>query len=124
MNTSRSLISSLIASALFAVSLAATGIAAAQAPAAGKDPLATPRIDKMQANQQARIDKGVAAGKISPTDQTRLQAQQNQIAANKAAAKADGVVTKPERKALRAQQKQASRDIKHSKHTRRAPRTN
>jgi uncharacterized iron-regulated membrane protein len=124
MNTSRSLIASLIAAAVLATGLAVSGIAAAQAPAAGKDPLATPRIDKSQANQQARIDKGVAAGKISPTDQTRLQAQQNQIAANKAAAKADGVVTKAERKALREQQKQASRDIKHSKHTRRTPRTN
>jgi uncharacterized membrane protein YebE (DUF533 family) len=112
MNTSRSLISSFIAAAVLA-----SGMAAAQAPTAGKDSLATPRIDQRQMNQQARIDKGVAAGKITPTDQARLQAQQNQITANKAAAKADGVVTKAERKALNAQQKQASKDIKRRKHT-------
>jgi hypothetical protein len=105
-----------IAACLIALGAFSANIAAAQA----KDPAATPRIDQRQANQQARINKGVASGKITPAEQARLQAQQNQIAANKATAKADGVVTKQERKALKRQQNEASRAIARKKQNARA----
>jgi hypothetical protein len=111
----RTTFKTLVLTSAIGVAMFATGYAGAQT--AVKDPTATPRIDQRQAKQQARIDKGVASGKISPAEQARLQAQQNQIAANKAAAKADGVVTQQERKALRKQQNQASRAIAHKKHT-------
>ncbi len=113
----RTTLSTLVLATLLGTSVLATGYAAAQT--AVKDPLATPRIDQRQAKQQARINQGVASGNITPAQQTGLQAQQNQIAANKAAAKADGVVTHQERKALHKQQNQASRAIAHAKH--RAP---
>lgn len=100
-----------IAVLVFIASALSANIAAAQV----KDPAATPRIDKRQANQQARINKGVASGKITPAEQARLQGQQNQIAANKAAAKADGVVTKQERKTLTRQQNEANRAIARKK---------
>jgi hypothetical protein len=109
-NTSSTLV---LASAICAAILTSSY---AIAQTAVKDPTATPRIDQRQVKQQARIDKGVASGKIAPAEQATLQAQQNQIVANKAAAKADGVVTRQERKALRKQQNQASRAIAHKKH--------
>jgi hypothetical protein len=98
-----------------AVSTVVTGYATAQT--AVKDPTATPRIDQRQVRQQARIQQGVANGKIAPDEQARLQAQQNQIARNKAAAKADGVVSPQERKALKREQNQASRNIARKKHS-------
>ncbi len=110
----RNTFSTLVLSMLVGAGLLATGYAAAQT--AVKDPLATPRIDQRQVKQQARINKGVASGKITSAEQARLQGQQNQIATNKAVAKADGVVTKQERKALTRQQNQASRAIARKKH--------
>jgi hypothetical protein len=114
----RTTLNTVLLSIAVGVGMLASGHAAAQA--AGKDPLATPRIDQRQAKQQARINQGVASGKITPTEQARLQGQQNQIAANKATAKADGVVTQQERKSLKNQQNQANRAIARKKHNARA----
>jgi ABC-type sugar transport system substrate-binding protein len=101
----RTTLSTVLLSIAVGVGMLASGHAAAQA--AGKDPLATPRIDQRQAKQQARINQGVASGKITPT-------------ANKATAKADGVVTQQERKSLKNQQNQANRAIARKKHNARA----
>jgi uncharacterized membrane protein YebE (DUF533 family) len=92
----------------------ATGYASAQT--AVKDPVATPRIDHRQAHQQARINEGVVSGKITPAEQATLQTEQNKIAATKAAAKADGVVTHEERRALRQAQKHEGRKIARHSH--------
>jgi hypothetical protein len=114
----RTTLSTLLLSLTIGLGMLASGYAAAQAQ--GKDPLATPRIDQRQAKQQARINQGVASGKVTPTEQAHLQGQQNQIAANKSAAKADGVVTQQERKSLKKQQNQANRAIARKKHNARA----
>jgi hypothetical protein len=78
----------------------------------------TPRIDQRQANQQARIDQGVATGAVTPVEQAKLQAQQGKIASDKAVAKADGKVTRAERRKLTREQNRASRNIAHKKHNR------
>lgn len=103
-------LSSLVLTLLIGV----TGYAGAQT--AVKDPAATPRIDQRQANQQARINEGVASGQVTAKEQARLQGQQNHIAGDKAAAKADGVVTKHERRHLKREQNRADRNIHRKKH--------
>lgn len=95
--------------------LIASGYAAAQAPAGARDPAATKGIDKAQARQQARIDQGVASGKITPAEKANLQQGQANIANAKAAAKADGKVTKDERKQLKQMQRDESRKIESDK---------
>lgn len=99
--------------ATFVLGWAASALA--QAPV---DPAATPKVDARQARQQARINQGVASGELTPKEAGRMQAKQDQIAGQKAAAKADGVVTKDERRALHASQNDASRRIKKQKHDR------
>ena len=45
---------------------------------------ATPRIDQREANQQARIDAGVARGQLSRREARRLEREQAQIRAAEA----------------------------------------
>ncbi|MEY2952823.1 MAG: hypothetical protein RLZZ401_910 [Pseudomonadota bacterium] len=87
----------------------------AQAPANAN---ATPGIDTRQANQQARIDQGVASGQLTAKEAARLEQRQAKIAADEAAAKADGKVTRQERKELTREQNRASGAIHHQKHDR------
>lgn len=68
---------------------------------------ATPNLDKREAKQQARIDQGVASGRLTPKEAARLEKREAKLAANEQAAKADGVVTRKERRRL---QRQANRD--------------
>ena len=106
-------IQTLIASAV----LVLAGNAFAQAPAP-KDPLATPRIDQRQVNQQKRIDQGVASGQLNAKETRRLDTREAKIAANEAKAKSDGKVTKAERRHLRLQEDRASKAIYRQKHDR------
>ena len=62
----------------------------------------TPRIDQREANQQARIDAGVASGQLNARETNRLDKQQARIARAEANAKADGTVTAKERRHLTA----------------------
>lgn len=73
-------------------------------------------IDQHQKNQEKRIVKGVRKGSISTNEADRLLREQDSIKAERRAARADGVVTKQERKNIKAHQKQANRDIKSAKH--------
>ena len=100
--------------------LAVTGAAFAQTPAPTitPDPTATPRIDKRQVNQQKRIDQGVASGQLTPKETARLQKREGKIAADEAAAKSDGKVTKAERAKLTREENHASRAIHRQKHDR------
>jgi hypothetical protein len=100
------------------LTLAFAGTVLAQAPAAPapKDPTATPRIDQRQVNQQKRIDQGVASGQLTPKETARLEKREGKIAADEAAAKADGKVTKAERRKLRHEENRASQAIKRQKH--------
>ncbi len=105
------------------IALTVGSAAFAQAPAvpvAPKDPLATPKIDQRQANQEKRIDQGIASGALTKKEATRLDKRETKIQADKLAAKADGKVTKAERRKLTREQNRASASIKHQKHDRQA----
>jgi hypothetical protein len=77
---------------------------------------ATPRVDQRQANQQARIDAGVASGQLTARETNRLDKQQARIAAVESKDKADGTVTSKERQQLHRMQDRASKNIYAQKH--------
>ena len=77
---------------------------------------ATPRVDAREANQQARIDAGVASGQLNARETNRLDKQQARVAGAEANAKSDGVVTPKERKHLAHMQNRASKNIRAQKH--------
>ena len=104
-----------------ALALTVGASAFAQAPAAPvvpKDPTATPKIDQRQVEQQKRLDQGVASGALTPKEATGLQKRETKIQADKMAAKADGKVTKAERRKLEREQNKASKAIYRQKHDR------
>ena len=95
--------------------LAGTTLALASAGAfAQGSPM--PRVEQREANQQARIEQGVASGQLTPRETQHLEKQQAHVAKAESKAESDGVVTKPERKKLHRMQDRASRDIYHQKH--------
>jgi hypothetical protein len=108
----------MIRSLIAAVALATGAAAFAQttAPVAPKDPLATPKIDQRQANQEKRIDQGVASGQLTEREQQRLTKREDRIAKVEARAKEDGKVTGAERKRLLKMEGHESRDIRREKH--------
>ena len=79
---------------------------------------ATPGVDARQERQQQRIDQGVASGELNQREANRLERQQGRIQGMEEKAKADGVVTKQERRAIRSAQNHASRNISREKHDR------
>ncbi len=101
------------ATAFATLALAGLG-GAAQAQTAG--PAATPRVDQRQAQQERRIDQGVASGQLTRREAGRLEAQQARINRAEGRAKADGKVTAGERRHLTRMQNRASRHIKREKH--------
>ena len=74
------------------------------------------RVDQREANQQARIDAGVASGQLSRREARRLEREQAQIRAAEWQAKSDGVVTPRERRQLERMQEQASANIRAARH--------
>lgn len=76
----------------------------------------TPGIDQRQANQEKRIDQGIASGQLNQREANRLDRQQDRIDRMENKAKADGVVTKGERARIGAAQNRASRHIARGKH--------
>jgi hypothetical protein len=76
----------------------------------------TPRVDKREARQEARIQQGVASGQLTPKETYRLEKEQAAINKAEAKAKADGTVTPHERKRLAKMQNKASKDIYKQKH--------
>ena len=102
---------------LFAVSamtLLMTGMAYAEAE--------TPVIDQRQANQERRIDQGIASGQLNEREANRLNKQQGHINKMEDRAKSDGVMTKKERARIGAAQNRASRHIVREKHDRQGKR--
>jgi hypothetical protein len=85
-------------------------------PAGPKDPLATPRIDQRQANQEKRMEQGAASGQLTEREQRRLKLREERIANVEARAKADGNVTGKERKQLVRMEDRESKDIHREKH--------
>jgi hypothetical protein len=100
----------LIAAAVLALGSATVFAQAASAPAA------TPRVDQRQANQEKRIDQGIASGALNKRETVRLEKEQAHINRAENRAKADGTVTKAERARLHKMQNHASKDIHHQKH--------
>ncbi|ULA66151.1 MAG: hypothetical protein LZF62_50136 [Nitrospira sp.] len=78
----------------------------------------TPKIDQRQANQERRIDQGIASGQLNEREATRLNNQQEHINKMEDKAKSDGVVTKKERARLKHAQDRTSRHIARQKHDR------
>ena len=95
------------------VAAAVLALSAFAASAAGTD---TPRIDKRQANQEQRIDQGIASGELTKPEARRLTRQENRINKAEDKAKADGVVTAQEKKSLTKAQNKTSRHIYRQKH--------
>lgn len=79
----------------------------------------TPGIDARQANQQARINKGVASGQLTNREAANLQRGQARIQRMENRAAADGVVTRGERARINHAQNVESRKIFNKKHNRR-----
>jgi hypothetical protein len=83
---------------------------------AASAPAATPRIDQRQANQEKRIDQGIATGELTKHETKRVEKEQAVINKAEDKAKADGKVTKKERAHLTRMQNKASKDIYRQKH--------
>jgi hypothetical protein len=104
----------LLAAAVWST-LAATAFAQSASAPAGAN---TPGIDKRQANQEKRIDQGIASGSLTKREAHRLERQQSAINRAEDKAKADGTVTTQERRRLHHAQDHASKSIHRQKHDR------
>ena len=78
----------------------------------------TPRVDQRQANQEQRIDQGVASGRLTQREANRLERGQQHVDNMENRAKADGVVTARERARLHQAQDVQSARIYRQKHDR------
>jgi uncharacterized membrane protein YebE (DUF533 family) len=78
----------------------------------------TPRVDQREANQERRIEQGVASGSLTPREANRLERGQQHVENMENRAKADGVVTRQERARLNHAQNVQSRRIYAEKHDR------
>jgi hypothetical protein len=78
----------------------------------------TPGIDQRQANQERRIDQGIASGELNARETARLDRGQQHVDNMENRAKADGVVTKGERAKIHAAQDRQSARIYRQKHDR------
>ena len=96
------------------ITLLLTGMAFAQAE--------TPVIDQRQANQEKRIDQGIASGQLNEREANRLNKQQEHLNKMEDRAKSDGVMTTKERARISAAQDRASRHIAREKHDRQGKR--
>lgn len=76
----------------------------------------TPNIDKRQDNQQKRIAQGVKSGELTVKETENLEKREGKIEADKQLAKADGKVTRAERRKLQREENVASRKIYKKKH--------
>lgn len=93
-----------------ALALSVVGLAMAQPT--------TPNLDKREARQQQRINQGVASGQLNAREANRLQQRESKLAADEAAAKSDGKVTRAERRKLQREADRDSRAIHKQKHDR------
>ena len=75
-------------------------------------------MDQRQANQEKRIDQGIASGELNQHEANRLNKQEQHINKMEDKAKSDGVVTKKERARINAAQNRTSRHIAKQKHDR------
>ncbi|UCV29342.1 hypothetical protein [Ferribacterium limneticum] len=78
----------------------------------------TPRVDQRQANQEQRIDQGVASGSLTQREANRMERGQQHVDNMENRAKSDGVVTRQERARLHQAQDVQSKRIYRQKHDR------
>jgi hypothetical protein len=90
----------------------------AQSSPPAVDPAATPGIDKRLDNQEKRIEQGTQSGALTSREARRLKAREARTEADLAAAKADGQVSRVERKGLHQELNGNSRAIRRQKHDR------
>lgn len=76
----------------------------------------TPKASGRQAVQQVRIAEGVKSGELTKAERRALKAEQRHIRRTKRRAKANGVVTPREKKAIQRKQNRANRHIRRQKH--------
>lgn len=76
----------------------------------------TPKIDKREQNQRARIRQGVKSGELTKPEARKLAAQQAKIRTEERRAKADGKVTLKERAKINRDLNKANRRIAKEKH--------
>ena len=77
---------------------------------------ATPHVRHRQMNQQDRIGNGIRNGELTPREAAHLENREAKIQHDKRLAKADGRVTRCERKKLAHEQNRTSRAIYRQKH--------
>ena len=75
-----------------------------------------PRVNRRQANQQARIHEGVKSGQLTRPDARHLERQQHNIRSEERAFKSDGYLSPSERADLHRDLRAANRDIYGQKH--------
>jgi hypothetical protein len=92
------------------------GITAITLAFAGFSYADTPKIDNREANQEQRIDNGIRSGALTPKEEAKLDAGQAKVERMEDKAKADGTVTKHERKRLKREQNEQSKKIHDMKH--------
>ncbi|HYE75193.1 MAG TPA: hypothetical protein VEF04_17760 [Blastocatellia bacterium] len=80
----------------------------------------TPVINQRQDRQKTRIKRGVKSGELTKQETKTLSQDVKDIQAAKTEAKADGTVTRQERKEIQQQQNQTSRKIYRKKHNSRS----
>lgn len=83
---------------------------------------ATPGVDARQANQQQRINQGVASGQLTGREAANLERGQVRVQRIENRAKSDGVVTAGERVRLQRAQNVESAKIYNKKHNARVAR--
>lgn len=76
----------------------------------------TPKIDNREAKQEQRIDQGIRSGALTPKEEAKLDAGQAKIEKMEEKAKADGHVTKHERKRINHEQNVQDKKIHDMKH--------
>ncbi len=76
----------------------------------------TPRVDRREAHQRARIAQGVRSGQLTPREARHLRAGERRIHRMERRAKADGVVTPRELRRLNVALNHESRAIYRLKH--------
>jgi hypothetical protein len=90
-----------------AVVLLLVGLAAGSVAAQTK----SPRVDRRERRQEARIQEGVKSGELTKREAATLEAQQEKIRKDEMKAKADGTLSPAERMKLKREQNRANRRI-------------
>ena len=73
-------------------------------------------INRVEMDQEWRIQQGLHSGRLTPGEFRRLENQQARIRATEAQMRADGRLTRGEKAQLAQMQERANRDIYHYKH--------